>query len=297
MSPAVTKILSGKNRIVTSRFSQLQSHYKFQQDFCNPAKGNENGNVEANNKFIKSKINAHISLYNLSFSSLNAFKEFVWKVCRDHNNRESVSKKFSEESLLPLPPVQFKCFRTVVVSISKYSLFNLETTGHMYSVPSHLIGLSLEVRIYPDLIEVIHDGKVTCAHQRIYGMKGLVSIMPEHVIDGLLKKPGAMKDWKYRSVLFERPAWNNFYNKLISKGGRDKDYLKCLKLISKHGRELVTIAMEISLEEDEELSSIQLSNLITNDMNNIHEIQPLKMDLNHYDIFLEGDLNGSKLTS
>ena len=297
MSPAVTKILSGKDRIVTSRFSQLQSHYKFQQDFCNPAKGNEKGNVEANNKFIKSKINAHISLYNLSFSSLNAFKEFVWKVCRDHNKRESVSKKFLEESLLSLPPVPFKCFRTVVVSISKYSLFNLETTGHMYSVPSHLIGLSLEVRIYPDLIEVIHDGKVTCAHQRIYGMKGLVSIMPEHVIDGLLKKPGAMKDWKYRSVLFERPAWNNFYNKLISKGGRDKDYLKCLKLISKHGRELVTIAMEISLEEDEELSSIQLSNLITNDMNNIHEIQPLKMDLNHYDIFLEGDLNGSKLTS
>ena len=296
MSPAVSKILSGKDRIVTQRFSQFQSHYNFEQDFCNPARGNEKGNVESNNKFIKAKINARISLYNLSFSTLEAFKEFVWVVCRDHNNREAVSKKFKEESLLALPRTSFKCFRTTVVSINKYSLFNLERTGHMYSVPSRMIGLSLETRIYPSFIEVIHEGEVICKHNRIYGPRGLVSIVPEHVIDGLLKKPGAMKDWKYRSVLFERPAWNNFYNKLILKGGKDKEYLKCLKLISKHGRELVTVAMEISMEGDEELSSHLLSNLITNDMNKIHEIQPLKMDLHHYDVFLKGDKNGSELT-
>lgn len=297
MSPAVSKILSGKDRIVTQRFSQFQSHYKFEQDFCNPAKGNEKGNVESNNKSIKSKINARISLYNLSFSSLESFQEFVWLVCREHNNKASVLNKFTQESLQSLPQTTFKCFRTVVVSINKYSLFNLEMTGHMYSVPSRMIGLSLEARIYPSSIEVIHEGEVICKHQRIYGPKGLVSIVPEHVIDGLLKKPGAMKDWKYRSVLFERPAWISFYNKLISRGGKDKEYLKCLKLISKHGRELVTVAMEISLEGDEELSSILLNKLITNDMNNIHEIQPLEMDLHHYDVFLSGEIDGSQLTS
>jgi transposase len=296
MSPAVSKILSGKNRIVTQRFSQLQSHYNFEQDFCNPARGNEKGNVESNNKFIKAKINARISLYDLSFCSLDAFKVFVWEVCRDHNKRESVSAKFSQELLSPLPQTDFKCFRTTVVSINKYSLFNLERTGHMYSVPSRTIGLSLEVRVYPSFIEVIYEGAVLCKHNRVYGQRGLVSIAPEHVIDGLLKKPGAMKDWKYRSVLFERPAWNIFYNKLISKGGKDKEYLKCLSLISKHGRELVTLAMEISMEGDEELSSVSLSKLITNDMNNIHEIQPLEMDLHHYDVFLNGEENGSELT-
>jgi transposase len=296
MSPAVSKILSGKDRVVTQRFSQFQSHYNFEQDFCNPGRGNEKGNVESNNKFIKAKINARISLYNLSFSSLEAFKDFVWGICRDHNEKDLVSNKFLNESLEPLPQSPFKCFRTTVVSINKYSLFNLERTGHMYSVPSRMIGLSLEVRIYPSFIEVIHDGEVLCRHNRIYGQKGLVSIVPEHVIDGLLKKPGAMKDWKYRSVLFQRPAWNNFYKKLILKGGKDKDYLKCLKLISKHGRELVTVAMEISMEGDEQLSSTLLSKLITNDMNNLHEIKPLKMDLHHYDVLLKGDQNGSELT-
>jgi len=44
------------------------------------------------------------------------------------------------------------------------------------------------------------------------------------------------------------------------------------------------------------LSSTLLSQLITNDMNNLHEIQPLKMDLHHYDVLLKGDQNGSELT-
>ncbi|MBC8552283.1 MAG: IS21 family transposase [Candidatus Brocadiales bacterium] len=297
MSPAVSKILSGKERVVTARYAQLQQHYGFEQDFCNPAKGNEKGNVEANNKFIKNKINARILLNNISFSSLESFKEFVWGICREHNQKESVKLKFVQEELIPLPETPFKCFRTQVVSINKYSLFSLEKTGHMYSVPSKYIGLSLEMRLYPGTLDVLFDGSIVCSHKRIYGPKGLVSIMPEHVVDGLLKKPGAMKDWKYRQVLFERPAWNDFYKRIIKNGGKDKDYLKCLKLINKYDRELVTVAMELSMEGGEDLSAGQLTKIINNDMDNVFNINPLKMDLNHYDDFLKGGESGSEFKS
>lgn len=298
LSPAVSKVLSGKDRVVTARYAQFQQHYGFKQDFCNPAKGNEKGNVEANNKFIKRKINARISLNNLSFSCLEAFKDFVWALCREHNAKEAVKEKFIKEELLPLPMSSFKCFRTEVVSINKYSLFTLGKTGHMYSVPSKYIGLSLESRIYPDQLEVIYDGVVISTHNRIYGPRGLVSIIPEHVIDGLLRKPGAMKDWKYKNILFERPAWRNFYNKIKEEGGEDKVYLKCLKLITKHGRDLVTVAMELSIKEGEKLSAGQLSKIINNDMDNIYNIEPLKLNLNQYDDFLTGETNnGSKFES
>ncbi|RLA63085.1 MAG: IS21 family transposase, partial [Epsilonproteobacteria bacterium] len=295
LSPAVAKILSGKDRVVTTRYAQFQKHYEFEQDFCNPGKGNEKGNVEANNKFIKKKINARISLNNLSFASIEAFKEFVWEVCRDHNQKESVQQKFLEEGLLKLPEAAFKCFRTEVVSVNKYSLFNLSKTGHLYSVPSKYIGLSLECRVYPSHVEIIFDGDIVCDHKRIYGPRGLVSIQVEHVISALIKKPGAMKDWKYREVLFERPAWRNFYNKIIEKGGKDKDYLKCLKLINKHGRDLITVAMELSMEGDDEISALNLSKIITNNMNNIEILKPLNCDLNQYDYFLTGEENGSEL--
>ncbi|MCK5884440.1 MAG: IS21 family transposase [Bacteriovoracaceae bacterium] len=295
MSPAVTKILSGKDRIVTARFAQFQQHYGFEQDFCNPGRGNEKGNVEANNKYIKKKIYARISLNNLSFTNIEAFKEFVWELCRDHNKKQSVSSKFKTEMLISLPKTEFSCFRTAVVSINKYSLFTLEKTGHMYSVPSRYIGLSIETRIYTGHIETIYNGKIVCSHSRIYGPRGLVSINPEHVIDGLLKKTGAMKDWKYRDVLFERPAWKSFYEKMIAGGSSDKDYLKCLKLMSKHGKELITVAMELAIESSAELSANQLSRLITNDMENIYDIKPLELDLKKYDEFLTGEENGSKL--
>jgi transposase len=297
MRPAVSKILSGKNRLVTSRYSQFQKHYDFKQDFCNAGKGNEKGNVEANNKFIKKKINAQILINNLSFSNLEAFKEFVWELCRKHNQMESVNSKFMKEQLMPLPASPFKCFRTEVVSINKYSLFSLEKTGHMYSVPSKFIGLSLEIRLYPDKLEIIFDGDIICSHKRIYGPRGLVAVMPEHVIEGLIKKPGAMKDWKYRNVLFERPVWKNFYKKLIEKGGKDKDYLKCLKLINQHGRDVVTVAMELSLEGGESLSAKSLTEIINNNMENIYNLNPLEVDLNHYDDFLKGETDGSKFES
>lgn len=297
MSPAVSKILSGKDRVVTARFAQFQKHYGFEQDFCNPGRGNEKGNVEANNKYIKKKIYARISLNNLSFVNLEAFKIFVWELCHDHNQKQLVREKFEIEKLNVLPETDFKCFRTAVVSINKYSLFTLEKTGHMYSVPSQYIGLSLETRIYTGNIDILYNAKIICSHSRIYGARGLISINTEHVIDGLLKKPGAMKDWKYREVLFERPAWKRFYERMIATGSSDKDYLKCLKLISKHGHELITVAMELSIESSEELSAAQLSRIILNDMENIYDIKPLELDLQQYDDFLIGGKDGSKLES
>lgn len=282
LSPVVSKILSRKERIVTTRYAEFQEHYGFKQDFCNPGKGNEKGNVEANNKYIKNKINARISLNNLSFSSLEAFKIFVWDICREHNLKADRREKFLQEPLNSLPQKPFKCFRTSVVSINKFSLFSLEKTGHMYSVPSQYIGLSLECRIYSTKIEIIFNGEISATHSRLYGPRGHVSIYPEHIISGLLKKPGAMKDWKYRNVLFERPAWVSFYNKLIAQGGRDKDYLKCLKLITQHGKDLVTIAMELSLNGGEATDAGTLSKIITNDMENIHNLKPLDLDLIQY---------------
>lgn len=296
-SPAVSKILTGKDRIVTARYAQFQKHYGFEQDFCNPARGNEKGNVEANNKHFKIKILAQISLYQLSFTSLDAFTEFIWKMCREHNQKSSVQSKFIQEELLSLPASAFRCFRTEVVSINKYSLFSLGKTGHMYSVPSKYIGLSLEARIYPTKIEIINDSVIVSTHKRIYGPRGLVSINIEHILDGLLRKPGAVKDWKYREILFERPAWRSFYNKLTEEGGKDKDYLKCLKLISEHGRELITMAMELSIDGGEKLSASLLKKIICNDISNIYEITPLEANLDQYDFFLEGEKDGSQFES
>lgn len=286
MSPVVSKVLMGKDRVITQRYASFQSHYEFKQDFCNPAKGNEKGNVEANNKHLKRKIKSQISLYKLSFVSLESFNEFLFELCVDHNRK--CEDKMSQEDLSPLPATQFKSFRSEVVSVSKYSTFTVSSYGHLYSVPSQYIGLSLEARIYPEKIEVFHESKKVTTHKRVFGVRGLTSIKVEHIINGLIKKPGAMKDWKHREVLFERPAWKSFYEKLKSKNFSDKEYLKCLKLINEYGKELVSASMEIVISEKMSPDSLSLVSILTNEMSNVSEFKPIKTNLAQYDQFLNG---------
>jgi transposase len=291
LSPVVTKILSGKERLVTQRFSQFQNYYGFSQDFCNPARGNEKGNIEANNKHFKIKLKSKIALEKLTFINLESFRKYVWSLCREHNQSDEIKNKFNEENLLMLPEHPFKSFRTEIVKINKYSLFSLGTSGHMYSVPSKYIGLSLEARIYPDYLEIIELDKTVCIHKRLLGVKGLVSINIEHVIEGLLRKPAAFRDWKYREIIFERPSWKMFYSKLIEAGKDEKEFLRCIGLLKEFDRENITLAMELAMEGQMELTSNTLKNLINNEFKNVLAIPELPVNLDQYDFLIKGDQN------
>ena len=290
MSPAVTKILKGKERLVTQRYAAFQQHYGFFQDFCNPASGNEKGNVESNNKWLKRKILNSISVNKLSFKDLNSFQEFVWKLCRDHNEKDQVQKKFNEEILAPLPKSRFGCFSSEVAKVSKYSLFSVGKSGHSYSAPSQLIGLRLEARVYPNKIELIDRDEVVASHKRLYGPRGLASIQIEHVLDGLLRKPGAVNDWKHREVLFKRPVWRKFFEEMKGTGvsNPNKTYLACLKLMAKHGEDNLTVAMEMAMEEGLELNNRSLKDLLEQESFNVYEMKPLEVDLGEYDQLLTG---------
>jgi transposase len=46
LASAVKQILRGHQRIETERLIAFRSHWGFQTDFCNPARGNEKGGVE-----------------------------------------------------------------------------------------------------------------------------------------------------------------------------------------------------------------------------------------------------------
>src|SRR5438045_588061 len=46
MTSLVKKILRGRQRIETDRIIAFRSHWGFQSEYCNPAKGNEKGGVE-----------------------------------------------------------------------------------------------------------------------------------------------------------------------------------------------------------------------------------------------------------
>ena len=66
LSTAVAQVLEGAERVLTDGFRRFMLHYRFQADFCNPASGNEKGNVE--NKVGYSRRNAFVPVLTITSS-------------------------------------------------------------------------------------------------------------------------------------------------------------------------------------------------------------------------------------
>lgn len=56
LTPAVRKVLRGRERTVQEEFANFVAFYGFTAQFCQPACGNEKGGVENNVKFVRSEL-------------------------------------------------------------------------------------------------------------------------------------------------------------------------------------------------------------------------------------------------
>ena len=83
MTTAVAQVLKGTDRVLTDGFNRFMLHYRFQADFCNPASGNEKGNVE--NKVGYSRRNAFVPVPKIT--SFADFNEYLWEWCEKDAQR------------------------------------------------------------------------------------------------------------------------------------------------------------------------------------------------------------------
>ena len=90
MSTAVAQVLEGAERKLTDGFTRFMLHYRFEADFCNPASGNEKGNVE--NKVGYSRRNAFVPVPTIT--SFDEFNESLWAWCENDAQREQTAVVF-----------------------------------------------------------------------------------------------------------------------------------------------------------------------------------------------------------
>lgn len=291
LSPVV-RLLGKGERKVTARFSQFQNHYGFKADFCNPASGWEKGSIESTVGHLKTKIREVIGIGNLHFRDLASFQQLLTRIVNELNSASEVEQKFKQEPLSLLPREPFPAFEEVIVTIDKYSTFSPLKNGHRYSAPSILNGLSVEARIYATKIDLIYESKVVASHCRLWGKPGQTRIDLTHIISELCRKSGVVPEWKHRKILFSHPIWNRFYERLkeppIVEAIALKEYLNCLKLMLEYGRDNVTAAMELCLEDNRKPSLITLKEVLINEpIAAILSIKPMRRDLNRYDELIQ----------
>ena len=100
-----------------------------------------------------------------------------------------------------------------------------------YSVPSRLIGVEVEVRLYPEHVDVYYKGHLVESMERVRG-KGKALIDYRHIIGSLVRKPGAFARYRFREQLYPTHTFRLAYDAMCGwKGERaDVDYVRILHL-------------------------------------------------------------------
>ena len=122
--------------------------------------------------------------------------------------------------------------------------------GNQYSVHSRLIGEQVEVRIFADMIEVWYAQKKMETLPRLRG-KGKHHVNYRHVIDWLVRKPGAFGNYRFQADLFpnsrSRMAFDAL-NEMHAKPVATKHYLWILELAARENESIVDSALQSWLD-------------------------------------------------
>ena len=232
----------------TSRYRALLNHYKVKGEKTNPGKAHENGDAEKSHHIFKKAVDQALMLRgNRNFESRDAYAEFIEKIFSQLNSGRR--ERFLEECnhLRSLPAMRIDDFKVEKVSVRKSSTISV---GHnIYSVTSRLIGESVNVRLYAEELEVWYADKKLDSFPRLRG-KGNHHLQYRHIIDWLLRKPGAFKNYRYRDDLFPTTRFRMAYDYLLERKPQkaSREYLKILDLAAKESETKVDDALRLLFE-------------------------------------------------
>jgi hypothetical protein len=242
-----------ERRDFTRRYDALLKHYRLQGVKIQAGCPNENGDVEQRHHRLKRSLEQALLLRgSRDFENLEAYQGFLRGIWSHQN--EGRRQKYEEErkifSALPAGRLQDeKTFKARVGAASTVRIQN-----NVYSVHSRLIGEWVTVKLFADAVEVWYGQQKIERMPRQRG-RGKHSISYRHIIDWLVRKPGAFAQYRYQSDLFPNSHFRIAYDVLREKkGGRaDSEYLKILLLASRESEAGVTQALQTLEAENREV--------------------------------------------
>ena len=137
LKSAVKKILRGYQREETDRLIAFRSHWGFQTEFCNPARGNEKGGVEGEVGYFRRNHLVPVP----KVKDLAALNEYLRTCCQQEEQRRIHGKPLSvgeamrieREHLLPLLSEGFELAETSFPVVDGQGCVKVRT--NRYSVP------------------------------------------------------------------------------------------------------------------------------------------------------------------
>ena len=273
------------------RYRALLSHYGLQGQAIQAGKGNENGDVEQSHHQFKQALDQALMMRgSRDFSSRDSYWMFVRQLFAQ-KNAGRIARLAEEVALLrPLPARRLEaCKRLPGVRVEAGSIIRVE--GNIYSVASRLIGEKVEVRLHAEHVEVWYAQKLRERMPRLRG-RGKHRIDYRHVIDWLVRKPGAFADYRYRAELFPSSHFRMVYDVLSARqpARSAKEYLRILHLAAREGEEGVKAVLIELLEAGGRVDAAAVTERLRqqSQVRQATEITVAPVDLRSYDALLEG---------
>jgi hypothetical protein len=145
------------------------------------------------------------------------------------------------------------------------------------------------VRVYEDRLEVFYGGDVQLTIGRMLGGGGH-RINYRHVIDSLVRKPGAFARYRYRAEMFPSLAFRRAYDALRdarpTERQADLEYLRILQIASQTMESEVQAALELLLSAGTMPRAVQVRELVDPSAPAVPDLPVLAVDLNGYDMLL-----------
>src|SRR5436309_7371169 len=237
-----------ESELFTRRYRGLLAHYGLEGQAIQPRQANENGDVEQSHHRFKQAVDQALMLRgSRDFASRGDYQLFLKKLMAGRNaNRK---ERFLEEMamLSSLPARRLEMARRLKARVDSGS--TIHVGGNTYSLPSRLIGELLDVHVLAETLEVWHGARKVDTLPRLRG-RGKHRVEYRHVIDWLVRKPGAFEEYRYRDAMFPTSRFRIAYDVLKERrGGRAvKDYLAVLLLAAREGEAGVDEALRLLLD-------------------------------------------------
>jgi len=258
----------------TPRYRALLEHYGLQGQAIQAGAANENGDIEQRH---------------------HRFKKAVEQALLLRGSRDFDTRQEYEAFLEKLPATRQEACKRLKARVDKGSTIHID--DNVYSVHSRLIGAQVEVRLYAERVEVWYAQRCVEQMPRLRG-RGRHRIEYRHVIDWLVRKPGAFADYRYHADLFPSSVFRQAYDELRQQqpARASKEYLSILHLAARESEVGVEAALRRLLAGEravshkavqEEMNSSDNALSLQGKRQLVTHIEVPVVDLGAYDALLE----------
>jgi hypothetical protein len=247
----------------TLRYQDLLDHYRLKGCKTNPDSPHENGDVEQRHHRFKRAVDQALLLRNSrDFADRSDYEQFLRKLFKQLNAGRS--KRFLEEQAVLhwLPKNRIEACKKSTPSVGPSS--TIRVNHNIYSVDSRLIGERIKARLFMDRLEVWYGQKRVDTLPRLRG-EGKHAINYRHIIDSLIRKPGAFENYRYRDDLFPTSRFRIAYDDLKQRHSQAiaaKQYLNILYLAARESETAVDDVLRMMIDKSMRICDEQVEALV-----------------------------------